>query len=134
MGKAGCWAASVAFVFLFSVAFFGGLEGQFLGNGHWQSAVYAMWDSILAVGLSLWAITFFRRRYNRESSMGSFLTRQSYTVYIIHCPIIVYLAIALQGIDVQNALKFAIVSCIVIPVSFLVASLIRKLPGASRIL
>ncbi|HRW09742.1 MAG TPA: acyltransferase family protein [Caldilineaceae bacterium] len=133
-GIIGFVAAMVAMVLLFPVAFFGGLPDKFLGNGHWQSALYTLWDSMLAVGLCLAVIPFFRRFFNGQGHFGSFLARHSYAVYILHSPIIVLVAWAVQGIDVEPWLKFGIVAAIGVSLSFLVAYGVRKVPYASRIL
>jgi surface polysaccharide O-acyltransferase-like enzyme len=133
MGVFGFVTAVVAFVFLFPLAFLSGLDGQFLGNGLWQSAVYALWDSIFAVGMCLGLIILFRRFFNRESRLGRFLSQHSYTVFIIHAPIIVFLAFALRGIDLENLFKFGMMAVIVVPTCFAVAFIIRKIPFVSRV-
>lgn len=133
MGVFGFVAAVVAFVILFPLAFFSD-PPMFLGNGEWQSAVYALWDSIFAVGLCLGYITLFQRFLNEKSRFGTFLSQQSYAVYILHSSIIVYVAFALQGIELENFVKFGLVSVIVIPLCFVVAYIIRKIPGISRII
>jgi len=143
MGAVGFATATAATVFLFPLAVSGSLfsieitgpeDFIFVGNGHWQSAVYALWDSITAVGMSLAALTFFRRFFYKENRFGAFLSQQSYAVYIIHTPIIVFAAVALKGIDFEPLLKFGVVALIVIPVCFAVAYVIRKIPGVSRVL
>ncbi len=143
MGIVGFVTALVALVLLFPLAFIRLLisgELLFLGNGTWQSAVYALWDSIFAVGMCLAAITFFRRFFNGESRFGKFLSQQSYAVYIIHSPIIVilaftlFLAFALRGIDLGLLLKFGIAAVIVVPTCFAVAYIVRKIPAVSRVL
>jgi glucan biosynthesis protein C len=140
MGVAGFVAALVATVLLFPLALSGrvfSLEvaepAAFVGNGTWQSAVYTLWDSIFAVGMVLAAITFFRRFVDVESKFGRFLSQQSYAVYIIHVPIVVFIAIALKGIDLAPLLKFGILSVIAVPTCFAVAFIVRKKPGVSRI-
>jgi peptidoglycan/LPS O-acetylase OafA/YrhL len=133
MGVVGSVAAVVAFVLLFPLAFFSD-PPLFLGNGQWQSAVYALWDSIFAVGMSLGAITLFRRFFNVQGRLGRFLSQHSYTVYIIHSPIIVFVAFALRDIDLAAILKFGMATVIVIPTCFTVAYIVRKIPLASRIL
>jgi peptidoglycan/LPS O-acetylase OafA/YrhL len=134
MGIVGGVAAVVAFVLLFPVAFFGGLEGQFLGGGHWQSAVYTLWDSITAVGLSLGALVLFRRVFNRSGRVGRFLAHQSYAVYIIHSPIIVGLAVALRDTGLDNMLNFVLVAGAAVVLSFAVAAIIRRVPFVARVL
>jgi len=141
MGVAGFVTALVAGVLLFPLALSGSLfslalteSAGFVGNGTWESAVYALWDSIFAVGMILAAVTFFRRFFSPERSLGTFLSQQSYAVYIIHIPIVVFIGIALKGIDLGPFLKFGIAAVIVIPTCFAVAYVIRKIPGVSRVL
>ena len=142
MGAAGLVAAATAGVFLFPLAFSGRLFSlevtpaltNLLGNGQWQSAVYALWDSIFAVGLCLGLITLFRRFFNGESRYGTFLSQHSYTVYMIHIPIIVFLAFALRGIDLANLPKFGLAAVIVVPTCFAVAYIVRRIPRVSSIL
>ena len=104
-----------------------------MGNGHWQSAAYVAWDSILVVGLSLGLIALFRNVFNVKGWLGTFLSKQSYAVYIIHIPIVVYLTYALTSLDLTNIQKTIVASIIIVPVCYIVAFLIRKLPFVSRV-
>lgn len=133
-GVIGLVAAMVAMFLFFPVAFFGGLPDKFLGNGHWQSALYTLWDSIFAVGLCLAVIPFFRRFFNGQGRFGHFLAQQSYAVYILHSPIIVLVALALRNVELEQMAKFGLVSAIGVPLSFLVAYVVRKVPFAARVL
>jgi len=142
MGKIAFVTAVVATLLLFPIPILGMLGGtmRFLGNGSWPSAVYALWDSIFAVSLCLAAITFFRRYFNEKSKLGSFLSQQSYAVYVIHSPIIVVLAYAFYvmlsslAIDLGPLLKFILASVIIVPICFAAAWALRKIPGVSRVL
>ena len=80
------------------------------------------------------SITFFRRFFNQESKFGSFLSQQSYAVYLIHIPIVVFIAYSMRGIAVGSLLKFGLASLIIVPVCFVVATLLRKIPGVARVL
>ena len=141
MGVVGFVTVLVATVLLFPFALSGNLFSLevpeiwvFLGGGTFQSGVYALWDSIFVVGMCLAAITFFRRFFNQESGFGSFLSQQSYAVYVIHVPIIVFIAVALKGIELGAWLKFGLLAVIAVPTCFVLAYLIRKIPGMSRVL
>jgi glucan biosynthesis protein C len=131
-GKTGFLVALGATLILFPLALSGKLN--FLGNGTWQSAVYALWDSIFSVGMCLGLITFFRSRFNHSSSFGQFLSRHAYTVFIVHAPVIVYLAIALRNLQLEHLLKFGLMALVGVPLCFAAAFLVRKIPFASRIL
>ena len=132
----------VAGVFLFPLAFSGHLFSlelsqalnNAMGNGHWQSAVYALWDSIFAVGMCLGLITLFRRFFNGQGRFGRFLSQHGYAVYVIHIPLVVFLAYALGGIELAPLLKFGMAAVIMVPTCFAVAFIVRKIPRVSRIL
>ncbi|MBI9046160.1 MAG: acyltransferase family protein, partial [Anaerolineaceae bacterium] len=142
MGNAGFVSALVSGVFLFTLAFSGNIFSfaltpaleNAMGNGHWQSAVYAAWDSIFAVGLSLGLITLFRRLFNRPSGFGNFLAQHSYTVFIIHIPIIVFIAYLMRGFNLESLLKFGLTSIVAVPVCFAIAAIIRKIPFVTKVL
>jgi glucan biosynthesis protein C len=132
MGKAGFAAALGATVLLLPLAFSG--QTNFLGRGYWQSGVYALWDSIFAVGMCLAWTTFFRRFFCRQGRLGRFLSPLPLTVYVIHIPVIVLLALALRGIQLEHLLKFGLAAVIGVPLCFVLAHLIAKVPLASRVL
>ena len=141
MGVAGFVVAIAASLFFFPLAVSGSLfslefaePALWLGGGTWQSGSYALWDSTFAVGMSVATLTFFRRFFNKKSALGTFLAQQSYAVYLIHVPIIVFIGIALAGIDLAALAKFVLVSIIVIPVCYAAAWLIRKIPGVSKVI
>jgi hypothetical protein len=142
MGIVGLVAALISSVVLFPLAFSGRLFSlelteamtSAMGNGHWRSAVYALWDSIFAVGLCLGAITVFRRFFNAESRFGRFLAQHSYAVYVIHIPVIVFLAWTLRGMALPSLLKFVVASVVIVPACFVVAAIVREVPGLSRVL
>jgi glucan biosynthesis protein C len=142
MGLVGFVTALVAGILLLPLAFSGHLFSleltpalaNLLGNGQWQSAVYALWDSTFAVGICLGVITLFRHFFNGQGRFGRFLSQHSYTVYVIHIPIVVFLAVALRGIDLEHLLKFGMAAVITVPTCFAVAYIVRKIPLASRIL
>lgn len=142
-GLAGLTMAIAATVLLFPYAFSGKMLSieltESLGNAfgdswHWQGAAYALWDSALAVGLSLFLIVVGRDLFNRQGRFGRFLAQQSYAVYIAHIPIVVFLAVALREVEMEHLLKVGVAAAIAVPLCFVVAAALRKIPGASRVL
>lgn len=140
-GLVGFAAAVVAMVLLFPVALTGQwftvafVEGAvFQGNGTWQSAAYALWDSTMTVGLGLAAVTLFRRWFDSDRPFGRFLARNSYAVYVIHAPILVWLTFALRGVALPALPKFAVAALIALPACFAAAWFIRRIPPIARVL
>jgi glucan biosynthesis protein C len=126
--------ALAATIVLFPIALTGG-GTHFLGGVTWQSAVYSLWDSTFAVGISLALIVFFRRFFDRDGKLRDFLYKCSYAVYILHVQVIVVVtAILLEGIMMYPLLKFSLAAVITVPLCWGVAYLVRKIPFANRIL
>ena len=142
MGVIGVLAAVIVSALLFPLAISGQMFSLELspelnnafGLGHWQSAVYALWDSTFAVGICLGLVTFFRRFSGEQGKLGKFVSQQSYAVYITHIPVVVLCAYALRDIVLGSVLKFGVVSVIVVPTCYVVAYIVRKIPGVSRII
>jgi glucans biosynthesis protein C len=141
-GVAGACAAAASFIFVLPPAFSGkmfslsitnSLNNAF-GGGHWQSALYALWDSVFSVGIVLALLTLYRWLFNRNGRLGTFLSHQSYAVYLVHIPVVVYLSYLIRSIDFAVVPKFLVATAIITPVCFGVAYVIRKIPGVSRVI
>ncbi len=86
----------------------------------------------LAVVVTL--LVWFRTKFNRQGPLAKKLSAAAYAVYIFHAPLIVLLALALQGIRLDLALKWLLVAPVAVSLSFLVGYAIKKLPLARDIL
>ncbi len=65
----------------------GAAETQFdylVGGLHWQAFVYALWESLMVVGVSIGLLVLFRQRWNWQGRLAKGLTASTYTVYLIH--------------------------------------------------
>ena len=111
-----------------------GQNWRYLGGPHWQAFAYAMWEQLFAVAMMVGLIVLFRERFNRQGPLAQAAAASSYTVYIIHPPIIILFALAVRGLHVYPLLKFAMAALITIPITFALANVLRQLPLARRIL
>ena len=106
----------------------------FSGGLQWPAAVYASWEAIFCVGMVLGLLTLFRSRFNRQRTLGKFLSANAYAAYVVHAPVIVALAYGLRDLHIFPLLKFAVAVIIAILLCFGVAAVVRKFPGAQNIL
>lgn len=109
-------------------------NAPFKGGWHWQAMAYALWESLVAVGMSIGLIYAFRRYFNRRGKIAGFLVPNAYTAYIIHAPVIAALAFAARDLALYPLLKWLVVALIAVPLCFGLSSLIRKLPYMDRVL
>ena len=133
-GKTGFIAAMVSLIlFIIAMSPRFGSGSAFIGDGTIQSGIYALWDSIFAVGIGLWLITLFRKHYNFQWKFCKLLSQGAFTVYLIHCPVIVMMALLMRDVTIMPLLKFLLMACICVPLCFALAYLIRKIPKADKI-
>lgn len=132
--------ALVMLPLFFVVAILGGaLESDaalenFLGGLHWQSLVYSVWESILFIAALTFLLFFFRERFSETSPRLKWMAASVYAVYIVHQMVLFALNVFFISVSIPTILKFVVVSLIAVPGCFLLASLIRKIPYAKRIL
>ena len=121
------------------LAIFGGaLKGdalRFTGGFYWQNFAYATWESLVCVGMTIGLLSLFKLKYNTQNGLTKVMSKNAYSVYLIHAPIIVLISYSVQGILIYPLLKFSIVSLIAVPLCFIISHyLIIRIPYANKIL
>lgn len=104
------------------------------GGGTWQSAVLALWEAVMATGMPLALIVLFRRRADRQGRVARELSASAFSVFLVHAPVITAVAVALDPLGMPAVLGFAVGVAVGLPLSFLVAAGLRRLPGLRRVL
>jgi surface polysaccharide O-acyltransferase-like enzyme len=136
-GKLWMWVAVSLVPLFFIIGVAGGaLEGNvdaLMGGFHWQALAYAVWEQLMCVAMIVVLLVLFRSRFTRQGSLAQTLSGDTYAVYIVHAPVIVLLALALSGIEMDMSLKFVLVAPVALMLSFAVGHLVRKLPFARNI-
>lgn len=106
----------------------------FFGGLHWQALAYALWEQVTGMLIIVSLSWVFYTRFNHQGSVARSAAADSYTVYLIHPLVLVPLAVSLQAVVLLPFLKFLAVSALAIPLCFVLAHLLRAIPGAKRIL
>jgi surface polysaccharide O-acyltransferase-like enzyme len=124
----------VLFPILFVLA--GALEGNtdaVTGGLTWQSFAFSVWEEFICVGMIIVLLVWFREKFNRQGAVAKAMSDSVFAVYFIHAPVLVFLALALQGVSLYPLLKFALVAPVAVALCFVLAYLLRQLPGVRRI-
>jgi len=111
-----------------------GKEMYFMGGMHFQSLVYSMWEPFVCVGMCAGLTVIFRKRFNTPGVFQKFLSRNAYTVYLIHAPVLVIIALAMRPLMLHPLLKLAILASAGISACYILSHLIRKIPYTDRVL
>ncbi|GGS92294.1 acyltransferase [Nonomuraea spiralis] len=99
-----------------------------------SSAVMALWESVVAVGMIVGLAVLFRERFDRQGPRGRFLSEHAYAVYVIHPLVLVAVAWAVKGLHAAAIVKFVLVLALSLPLCWALAYAVRSLPGARRVL
>jgi glucan biosynthesis protein C len=85
-----------------------------------------LWESLLCCGMCIGLAVVFRDKVNSQTSLTREMAQSAYAAYMLH----VFVAFFFQSLVLRLAapplLKFVLVSLVTVPVSFLLASLIRR--------
>jgi glucan biosynthesis protein C len=129
---------AIALILLFvPLALIGGAmesDRPFKGGWYWQALAYAGWESFLCLGMCGGLIYLFRRYGDRQGRLARFLSPNAYAAYIIHGPVITATALAMRDVALYPLLKFGLAVLVAVPLSFVLSSLIRRLPYVGRVL
>jgi peptidoglycan/LPS O-acetylase OafA/YrhL len=106
----------------------------FLGGLRLEATLIPLIEATLALGMSLWAIDWFRRRASHSGTLLRGLGRASFAAYLVHAPITILLAIALRDVGAPAELKFLLVFVIGVIGSFWLGWLATRSGVARRIL
>jgi surface polysaccharide O-acyltransferase-like enzyme len=116
----------------------GALNGGFQlykGGFYWQSAVYAIWESLTSVLMSIGLIGIFQEKYNHQSRLVKVLSDNSFGVYMFHPPIIISVSLILLPLEIYPLVKFLLAAVIGLPLCFLASNYIfRKIPLLKKVL
>ena len=73
-------------------------EHVLFGGMYWQSFAYALWESFFCVSISVGLITVLREKFNDDSGLNTFLSDNSFSVYVLHAPILVFTSILMKDV------------------------------------
>jgi hypothetical protein len=105
---------------------------DFGGGGTWQSLVTAAFEGVLVVGMPLWLMELFRRRFNRQNELVRRMSRAAYAAFVLHQLVLVGLVLATRWTPWPPEIEYSIVAVLGVSGSFLLASLVMRIPGVCR--
>lgn len=105
------------------------------GGLTWQSAAYSVWESFVAVAMSIGLITVFREKFNHQSKLIKAMSDSSFTVYMFHPTIIVAVSLLFSSVAFLPIVKWLLLCIICVPLCFAVAYfVIRRIPLLKNVL
>lgn len=96
--------------------------------------VYAFWEPLVAWGVILKLLVVFQRGFTALNGLWKSLARRAYTIYIIHPPVLVAVALAWRDIPAYALVKFAVTGVVSCALCFVLAGWLLRVPALRRIL
>jgi hypothetical protein len=129
---------ALVLIVLFPVLFIvgGALEGvtePYFGGLYWQNLAYSVWEEFMCLAMVVTLLVWFRKRFTKQGPLARAMSGAAYATYVFHQLVIVLLAVALRGIQLDMALKYVLVVPFAVGLAFLAGYLVKKLPVARRI-
>lgn len=111
-----------------------GAAQKLLGGFSLMALSYAVWESILMVGINIWLLWFFHSKYNEVRRCMTWAAGNAFTVYIIHQTVLICIHVLLHGLALPATMKFFVAAILAIPLCFVLSALIRRSTLMRRIL
>lgn len=96
--------------------------------------VYALWEPFVAWGAIMFLLHRFQTAFIELAGFGQRLARRAYTIYIVHPPVLVSVALLWKDIHVNPLIKFAVTGSLSCIACYWIAGIILGFPGLRRIL
>jgi len=103
------------------------------GGFHWQSLLYAVWEQAIGFSIITALLCYGREYLNHTTVFISHLSRAAFAVYIFHPLVLISLSLLLRNYSLDPSIKLLIVAPAGVVGSFLLASLIVRIPGVRNI-
>jgi hypothetical protein len=99
----------------------------FKGGLTLEAIIYAVWESIALIAISISITYLFRTRMNRSNKVLKSMSGSAYTAYIIHAMVILAIMTVLIPISLPAIIKFFIGALIGVPLIFILSHYIRSI-------
>ncbi len=110
------------------------LRGDTSGGWNIQAVVYAFWEPFVAWGFILALVRSFDRRFRTLGSVWAALARRAFTIYIIHPPILVAVALAWRDVPAPHLVKFAVTGTLACLACFWIAGLLLRVRWVRQVI
>lgn len=108
---------------------------QFSGGLTLASLIGSVWEAFMCVSMCIALLALFKNRFNSQGRIAKVMADNSFTVYLIHIPVIVFLQYLLIEVAIDPLVKFTIVGAVGILFVFVISHfVIRRLPYAKYVL
>lgn len=105
----------------------------FLGGRNIWAFLTSTWLSFTCISFSVSLTLWLRNRTASTSKLAAVVGKANFGAYFIHPLILVPITYAISFITLPGLLKFVIATAITVPLTYLLADVLRRIPGLNRV-
>ncbi|MGA2680957.1 MAG: acyltransferase family protein [Candidatus Bathyarchaeia archaeon] len=125
----------LAWFVMVAVATATGTTAALEGGLAWQSAAFSVWETFVAVAMSIGLIAVFKEKFNRQSKFVKTLADNSFAVYMFHPMIIIPVTVLFSPLVLSPVAKWVLLCVICVPLCFAATHFVfRKIPLLKNVL
>ncbi|MGE5294254.1 MAG: acyltransferase family protein, partial [Solirubrobacterales bacterium] len=94
-------------------------------NPEVMGLLYPIWEALLCCGMCIGLILLFRERLNFQGRLGRLMANNQYAAYLFHVPVVVLVQVMVVNAAISPFAKFALVTALSVPLTFLLSAAIR---------
>ena len=102
------------------------VSGFFIFSDTVWGLLLPLWESLLCCGMCFGLTIVFRDTVNIQTDLTREMAQSTYAAYMIHVFIAIFFQYLVFGLEATPLIKFFLVSLVTVPISFLLAALIRR--------
>lgn len=106
----------------------------FMTGLNWRHMVLSLWLGLACISFSMTLTLWARDRLHSDTRLIAFAGPHTFAVYLIHPLVLVPVTLGLSSLVLPGLVKFGIASIITVALCFLVAYVLRRIPGLKAIL
>jgi surface polysaccharide O-acyltransferase-like enzyme len=114
------------------------VKREILGNPpvqpDWYEASYALFFVVFSAAILFAIMAFFLNSREAGPTLLDRMQGDAYGMFLVHCPIVLWLQYWLFDYDLPAIVKAAIVFVLTIALSWAATAALRRIPGATRVL
>ena len=99
----------------------------YYGGITWQNAAFAIWESYVAVSMSICLIALFKEKINTQFKLVKIMSDNAFSVYVCHTPIIIGITLLFADVSLPPVVKFVMLVPVGIVVCFVLTGLLSSL-------
>ncbi len=110
-----------------------GIEPYMTGM-NWRCAIMSLWFGLACVSFSITLTLGLREKIHSGNQLASFLSPNTFAVYLIHPIVLVAFTVAIRNIEIHPLFKFGLASVFTVIACYAIAEILRRIPVIKEIL